>query len=178
VVTAYRWGQRNAHSYVVGAFTDLESAKKCAHDHTEYRGGKYACEVCEASPWSEENDDSARQVFYVESPYYDMAGDSGHFLSADTNKRTHVSRKPFTVCELQNRISELERYQKRLEWLHDGGGKDADGFEWGVFRVKWSEQGQPEQVWQTLSDFSDLDREMYRESQAQTAHPGATKGEA
>ena len=109
VVTAYRWGQRNAHSYVVGAFTDLEKAKVCAIAHVDYRGGKYACEVVEAQEWSEDADNGGKQVFYVESPYYGMAGDAGHFHPADQSKDARPCPKPFTVRELQNRIGELER---------------------------------------------------------------------
>ena len=51
----------------------------------------------------------------------------------------------------------------RLKWLHAGGEKDAGGCEWGIFRVKWDAQGQPVEVWQTLSDMSDLDAEIRRE---------------
>lgn len=108
VVTAYRWGQRNAHSYVVKAFNDLEQAKTCATDHVEYRGGKYACEVIEAD-YLHEGEKVPRQVFYVESPYYGMAGDAGHFHPADVNKKPAGCRAPVTVRELQNRIGELER---------------------------------------------------------------------
>lgn len=118
VVTAYRWGQRNAHSYVVGAFPDIEQAKACAEAHVEYRGGKYACEVVEAGEWSEgatEERNVARRVYYVESPYYGMAGDSGHFHPADVSKDRHPARKPFTVRELQNRIGELEREMARMK---------------------------------------------------------------
>lgn len=168
VVTAYRWGQRNAHSYVVGCFPNLLEAKKCADDYMDYRGGKYGCEVCETYPWSEAAEDSeekTRQVYYVESPYYGMAGDSGHFHPADRNKRSMPSEKPFTVRELQNRIFWLERFEKRMHWLHDcsTGNTDPEGFEWGIYRVKWV-NGQAAEVWQTNSDFSDLDREMHRES--------------
>lgn len=53
--------------------------------------------------------------------------------------------------------------EMRLKWLHTGGEKDAEGFEWGIFRVKWNAQGQPVEVWQTLSDMSDLDAEIRRE---------------
>lgn len=111
VVTAYRWGQRNAHSYVVGAFADLNRAIRCAMEHVDYSGGKYACEVVEAGEWTEANDEAepARQVHYIESPYYGLAHDSGHFHAADCNKRGHPSAKPFTVRELQNRVNELER---------------------------------------------------------------------
>lgn len=86
VVTAYRWGQRNAHSYVVGAFPNLDDAKKCADAHVDYRGGKYGCEVALAQEWNENADNAGIQVYYVESPYYGMAGDAGHFHPADTEK--------------------------------------------------------------------------------------------
>ena len=58
----------------------------------------------------------------------------------------------------------------RLKWLHTGGEKDAEGFEWGIFRVKWNAQGQPVEVWQTLSDMSDLDAEIRREHLAKLNH--------
>ena len=62
----------------------------------------------------------------------------------------------------------------RLRWLHTGGGLDADGYEWGIFRVKWDAQGQPVEVWQTNSDFSDLDAEMLREAASQNTQSSAT----
>ena len=45
IVTAYRRGERENHSYVVGCFLQGKQAKECADSHTEYRGGKYACAV-------------------------------------------------------------------------------------------------------------------------------------
>ena len=45
VVTAYRWGDREEHSYVVGVFDNEENAIKQAKLETEWRGGKYECEV-------------------------------------------------------------------------------------------------------------------------------------
>ena len=45
VVTAYRFGDRESHSYVVGAFDDQENALKQAKLEREWRGGKYECEV-------------------------------------------------------------------------------------------------------------------------------------
>jgi hypothetical protein len=45
VVTAYRWGDREKHSYVVGVFDNEENAIKEAKLETEWRGGKYECEV-------------------------------------------------------------------------------------------------------------------------------------
>jgi hypothetical protein len=45
VVTAYRFGDRELHSYVVGAFDTAEKAIKQAKIEREWRGGKYECEV-------------------------------------------------------------------------------------------------------------------------------------
>jgi len=45
IVTAYRWGNKEAHSYVVGAFDVKEVAVNQANYEKEYRGGKYECEV-------------------------------------------------------------------------------------------------------------------------------------
>jgi len=86
VVTAYRWGQRNAHSYVVGCFDSLAAATKCADNHVDYRGGKYGCEVVAACFWSEKADECAEQVYYKESPYYGLAANANHFHPADRNK--------------------------------------------------------------------------------------------
>lgn len=44
-VTAYRWGNKEAHSYIVGVFDNLEIAIQHAKDEKEWRGGKYNCEV-------------------------------------------------------------------------------------------------------------------------------------
>lgn len=44
----------------------------------------------------------------------------------------------------------------RLAWLHGPGSTNVEGYEWGIYRVKW-ENGQAAEVWQTASDFSDLD---------------------
>lgn len=53
---------------------------------------------------------------------------------------------------------------KRLHWLHDcsTGQTDAEGYEWGIYRVKWVD-GRAVDVKQTMADFSDLDAEMERE---------------
>ena len=45
VVTAYRFGYRESHSYVVGAFDNEEESLKQAKLEREWRGGKYECEV-------------------------------------------------------------------------------------------------------------------------------------
>jgi hypothetical protein len=45
IVTAYRFGDREGPSYVVGAFDNEEEAIKQANIEREWRGGKYVCEV-------------------------------------------------------------------------------------------------------------------------------------
>lgn len=49
VCTAYRWGEREKHSYVVGVFDELERAVEAAIAEREWRGGKYECEVISMS---------------------------------------------------------------------------------------------------------------------------------
>ena len=45
VVTAYRWGNKEGHSYVVGVFDTGELAIAQAKLEKEWRRGKYECEV-------------------------------------------------------------------------------------------------------------------------------------
>jgi len=58
-VTAYRWGDRENHSYIVGAFQvpgDNDKAEALALDaaveESNYRGGKYECEILALEPMS------------------------------------------------------------------------------------------------------------------------------
>lgn len=51
--------------------------------------------------------------------------------------------------------------KRRLDWLHSPASNNVDGYEWGIFRVKWV-NGQAAEVWQTNSDFSDLDAAIRR----------------
>jgi hypothetical protein len=76
IVTAYRYGMRDAHSYCVGAYNSKESADLAARSEVDYRGGKYGCEVC----WHETDDEWSEgkppptQVSYFESPYFKLLG--------------------------------------------------------------------------------------------------------
>lgn len=45
LVTAYRWGQENGHRYVVGVWTDQQTAREHAEQELHRRGGKYAVAV-------------------------------------------------------------------------------------------------------------------------------------
>lgn len=62
--------------------------------------------------------------------------------------------------EAAQAIMDIRKNQRRMSWLHSSGAVDADGYEWGVFRVKWGSDGQAADVRQTFSDFSDLDAAM------------------
>jgi len=46
-VHAYRLGDRERHSYIVGVYMDKELSLKASIDEEYWRGGKYVCEVCE-----------------------------------------------------------------------------------------------------------------------------------
>ena len=46
-VHAYRWGDRECHSYTVGVYGKKNSARKAAETEENFRGGKYKCEVLE-----------------------------------------------------------------------------------------------------------------------------------
>jgi len=44
-VTMYRYGNREWHSYVLGAFSSNDIAREWAAKEEEYRGGKYKAEI-------------------------------------------------------------------------------------------------------------------------------------
>ena len=52
--------------------------------------------------------------------------------------------------------AEITEDSARLHWLHSPGSNNVDGYEWGIYRVKWT-NGKAAEVWQTNADFSDLD---------------------
>ena len=55
VVTMYRWGNRENHSYVVGVYSSNESAIEAAKCEANSRGGKYEAEILRIpldAPWS------------------------------------------------------------------------------------------------------------------------------
>ena len=46
-VHAYRFGDREQHSYIVGVYTDKTEAMADAYCHEDWRSDKYVCEVRE-----------------------------------------------------------------------------------------------------------------------------------
>jgi hypothetical protein len=49
VVTMYKCGDRNNHSYLLGVFTKKNHALEMADEHEEYRGNKYDAEIIEVT---------------------------------------------------------------------------------------------------------------------------------
>ncbi len=63
VVSAYRFGNRNNHSYVLGVYKKKAQAIKRADAHNLYRGGKYVCEV-ECFEVDNHNEDFEAKIIY------------------------------------------------------------------------------------------------------------------
>lgn len=113
IVTAYRWGHRDNHSYVVGAFSTKEQADQAADTHVGWRGGKYGCEVVECDVGNTSEDYHPSQVSYFESPYYGAAGrhsPSAH--PADRNKPPEFdNRLVCAKCYEELPQTEKERFE-------------------------------------------------------------------
>lgn len=56
-------------------------------------------------------------------------------------------------------IVEAEAMRKRMQFLHSSSSVDRDGYEWGIFRVKW-ENGRAVEVQRVRADHADLDAAM------------------
>jgi len=65
VVTSYRWGNREDHSYILGVFSKKAQAIKCADSHVMYRGGKYYPEVDAVTldSFSNDDDDYSKTIY-------------------------------------------------------------------------------------------------------------------
>lgn len=76
VVIAYRWGDRERHSYPVGIFSKKKRAIDVAEEEVKFRGGKYSCVVFADIPDShidnfdgfgwQHNNDSLKEVYFAE----------------------------------------------------------------------------------------------------------------
>ena len=67
-VHAYRWGDREMHSYSVGLYSKKHAALKAAESEEEWRGGKYECEVIEWIPDGKNEDGSPGMPYKVIKP--------------------------------------------------------------------------------------------------------------
>lgn len=66
VVIAYRWGDENNHSYLVGVTPRKHCAIDMAQKENDYRGGKYTCTIYETGCDWEWNPDRShvREINY------------------------------------------------------------------------------------------------------------------
>lgn len=91
-------------------------------------------------------------------------------IANTVDQLTDVAMVYNNAQQLRQRISQVvapviqagRKDSARMQFLHTNGpnNPDKDGFEWGVYRVKWGFDGNALQVLQTLSDSSDLDNVM------------------
>ena len=49
IVQAYRWGDTDKHSYIVGVYSSYELAVGASSWEERFRGGKYSCEIYTSS---------------------------------------------------------------------------------------------------------------------------------
>jgi hypothetical protein len=61
VVTMYRWGERENHSYVLGAYTKKALAISEADKEEQNRGAKYIAEILEYNP-NETDPEKAKEI--------------------------------------------------------------------------------------------------------------------
>jgi hypothetical protein len=66
--------------------------------------------------------------------------------------------------------------EKRLQWLHSPASGNVDGWEWGIFKVKWGSREGEHQIRHTFADFSDLDEAMATPSNTTAAQPCPSQG--
>lgn len=70
---------------------------------------------------------------------------------------------------------------ERLQWLHSPASGSVDGWEWGIFKVKWGRREGEHQIRHTFADFSDLDEAMAASGAALASReeaPATPQGEA
>ena len=83
IVTAYRWGDRSAHSYNLGVFQNKLKAKQVADSHCKYRGGKYACVVdeCTLNQFNNDDEEHTKEINEIEGLLDDIERKFGDIRS-------------------------------------------------------------------------------------------------
>lgn len=64
IVEALRWGDDHNHSYVVGLYDNFDRAVNSAEDHTDFRGGKYVCQVIQCKMNDTVDSDMSHSILY------------------------------------------------------------------------------------------------------------------
>ncbi len=94
VITAYLYGLRDAHSYVVGAFQSFGDALEVAEQHRDYRGGKYGVEVVRCYGGDEAAGNAREQIVYFESHYFMDAGRSAAAHHPADHNKSILKKEP------------------------------------------------------------------------------------
>lgn len=66
IVQAYRWGDREKHSYVVGVYDTKKRAVIAADKEEEYRGMKYKCAIISTSLNKSHSIESVNDSFTID----------------------------------------------------------------------------------------------------------------
>jgi hypothetical protein len=74
-------------------------------------------------------------------------------------------------AQMQKEFRDEYIARRRLEWLHSSESGNVDGWEWGIYRVRYDAHGQPVEMLQTFSDFSDLDAAIEKSSAPRHLRP-------
>lgn len=77
IVEALRSSDREMHSYILGVWDSLESAKRAAEEHVSYRGGKYGCQVHQCHMNSEVDSDWCSSLLYEMPSAHNTSSDVG-----------------------------------------------------------------------------------------------------
>jgi hypothetical protein len=130
IAIAYRWGNLNAHWYLVYAGSDETKAHALAENETHHRGGKYGCAVVRAN----ENGDEFESIGYYpsmggeERPFHnhriDMFESLGHKMHDFANGRIYLRDdtpflKPTNVDPPQWVKDEVKRAEEMAEMMAD-----------------------------------------------------------
>lgn len=109
-----------------------------------------------------------------------VAGKSAAIAIVATEKscievgRKIVEEKDAEISILQNKLQIAKRDSQRLKWLHTGGQRHGDNWEWGVAEIQFDARGQVINALWGNSDSSDIDAAM--EAEAALASPDKEGG--
>lgn len=99
-VVAFRYGNKEKHSYTVAITSDFDKAKDYANQEEEYRGGKYACVI--------------EQVVLDK---YSQDSDEGSFITYETP--AYIEYQKTIVERSLQKFKNLAYYRSLEEYLKD-----------------------------------------------------------
>ena len=136
LVTAYRWGATNGHSYIVYCGPDATVADNLAAMEPDDRGGKYGCQVVRYTEDGGAACQKAERIAYYPSAYgeespsrnwrIDYFEALGHTLDDYIEGRIYVAKEGSTVLEtrkvehptdelLHNEVMRKRKFYKAME---------------------------------------------------------------